>query len=61
VRQMHGRKIASTAREVRLLIKAARADKDEGVTADLDDGLREPGAAPRPAGIPRRPSHHQRH
>ena len=57
VRQTHGRAFVSTAREVKLLIKAARADQRSGVTAVLD----ETGAGPRLAGVPRRPLHHQRH
>jgi hypothetical protein len=65
-----GRKLASAAREVRWLIKAACADADEeldrslkssGLDKDPDDNPIEPGAGPRPAGTPRRPSHHQRH
>jgi hypothetical protein len=61
IRQLQGRTIAGTAREVRLLIEAARADREEGVRMELDDGLCEPGPAPRPAGMHRRPSHQQRH
>ncbi|MGC2774155.1 MAG: hypothetical protein WA418_00800 [Bradyrhizobium sp.] len=60
VREMHGRHVASTAREVGQLIKAACADKDEGVGAEVGEILREPGAAPRTAGL-RRQSHQQRH
>jgi hypothetical protein len=64
-----GRKLASAAREVRWLIKAACADVDEELDRSLNgtglekypDDLIEPGAGPRPAGAPRRPSHHQRH
>jgi hypothetical protein len=65
-----GRKLASAAREVRLLIRTACADVDgeldrnlngPGPENDPDDDLIEPGAGPRPAGAPRRPSHHQRH
>jgi hypothetical protein len=69
---LHGRKIAGTAREVRLIIKTVcagveDADKDlDGdlikgeLIKDLDKELSEPGAGPRPTGA-RRPSHHQRH
>jgi hypothetical protein len=68
---LHGRKIASTAREVILVIKAACAeveevDKDledlikDDLIKDLDEELAEPGAGPQPTGA-RRPSHHQRH
>jgi hypothetical protein len=57
VREMHGRSVASTAREVKSIIKAARADKWRGVAVGLDDS----GAGPRPIGAPRRPSHQQRH
>jgi hypothetical protein len=57
VRQTHGRAFASTAREVKQLIKTAGADQRSGVTASLD----ETGAGPRLARAPRRPSHHQRH
>jgi hypothetical protein len=57
VRQMHGRAAAGTAREVKLLIKAARTDKGSGAMAGRD----ELGAASRPAGLHRRPSHQQRH
>lgn len=55
VRQMHGRSVASTAREVKLLIKMARADRGSGVPTGLD----ETSAGPRPAGSPRRHSHHE--
>jgi hypothetical protein len=57
VRQMHGRAVASTAREVKLLIKATRADTGSGTTA----GCNEFGAPLQPAGLPPRPSHQQRH
>jgi hypothetical protein len=57
VRQMHGRAVAGTAREVKLLIKGARVDKGSGMTT----GVGETGAGPRLARTPRRPSHHQRH
>jgi len=56
VRQMHGRAIASTAREVKLLIKAARSDTGSDAT-----GCNEFGAPLQPAGLPPRPSHQQRH
>jgi hypothetical protein len=56
VREMHGRAVASTAREVGQLIKAACADKDEGVGTELGEVLRASGAGLRPAGF-RRPSH----
>jgi hypothetical protein len=62
-----GRKLASAAREVRWLIKAACADVDEDLDRNLnggwdpDDDRIEPGAGPRPAGVLRRPSHQQRH
>jgi hypothetical protein len=58
VRQMHGRKIASTAREVRLLIKAARAGKDRDLPPGVNAGSGEPGASLQP---PQRGPHHQRH
>jgi hypothetical protein len=61
VRQLHGKPIASTAHEVRLLIKAARADRDGMLCDALDEAGREPGAAKRPADMLRRPSHHLRH
>jgi hypothetical protein len=61
IRQMHGRKIESTAREVRQLIKDARADSQEGATAVLHDAFCKPGAGPRRAGGFRRPSHQPRH
>lgn len=57
VRQTHGKAVASTAREVKVLIKAARADKGGGEMMGRD----ELGAASRPAGLHRRPSHQQRH
>ncbi|MGJ4940312.1 hypothetical protein ACQR1W_07020 [Bradyrhizobium sp. HKCCYLS1011] len=57
IRQLHGRAMSITAHEIKLLIKAARADKGGGVM----EGLDEPGAGLRPAGAQRRPSHHQRH
>ena len=66
---LHGRKIASTAREVRQLIQAVCAgaeDKELDEAAlrelikDLDDELAEPGTGPQPGGA-RRPTHHQRH
>lgn len=60
VRQMHGRSIAGTAGDVRRLINAARSNSDEGLRVELGDALREPEAAPQPAGL-RRPSHQQRH
>jgi hypothetical protein len=56
VRQMHGKAVASTAREIKLLIRAARIDTRSGVTTGVDEtgtGLL--------ARTPRRPSHHQRH
>jgi hypothetical protein len=64
-----GRKIASAAREVRLLVRTACADVDEDLDRNLnnkrqEDDLNEvlePGAGPRPTGAHRRPSHHQRH
>jgi hypothetical protein len=53
VRQMHGRPVASTAREVRSLVKAARADRGGGAIADRDElGVRLQ---------PDRPLHLQRH
>jgi hypothetical protein len=65
-----GRKLAGAAREVRWLIQSACAEADD----EPDRGLKssglgkvpdgdpiEPGGGPRPAGTPRRPSHHQRH
>jgi len=63
------RTIAGAAREVKLLIESACAEVDEDLGTDLnkgrekdpDEDLIEPGAGPRPAGAPRRPSHHQRH
>jgi len=61
VRQMHGRQIENTVREVRQLIRAAWADRDEDVTAGPADGLCKPATGPRPAGAFRRPSYHQRH
>jgi hypothetical protein len=61
VGQMHGGPIAGTVREVRLLIQAARGDRNEGLRADLAEDLRAPGAGLRPASSPRRLSHHQRH
>jgi hypothetical protein len=68
---LRGRKIASTAREVRSIIKTVCAgveDSDKNLDEeqlkdlikDLDNDLAEPGAGPRPTGA-RRPSHHQRH
>ncbi|WP_407158151.1 hypothetical protein [Bradyrhizobium sp. STM 3557] len=57
VRQLHGRAVASTASEVKLLINAARVDRWSGVRAGMD----EPGVGPQPAGSPRRLLHHQRH
>ena len=57
----HGRKIASTAREVRLLIKAARGEVDDNPGQDLNEGTGEPGGGPRPTGILRRVLHYQRH
>jgi hypothetical protein len=57
VRQTHGRAFTSTAREVKSLIKTARADQRNGMTTGLDEA----GAGPRLARAPRRPSHHQRH
>jgi hypothetical protein len=57
LRQMHGRAVASTAREVKQLIKAARADRERGEMTGLD----ERGAGPRPAGAYLRSSQHQRH
>jgi hypothetical protein len=64
-----GRKVANAAREVRLLIRTVCADGDEDPDRTLkgpdleepDQDLIEPGARPRPASAPRRPSHHQRH
>ncbi len=57
VRQMHGGAVADTAHEVKLLIKAARADKGGGAIAGLD----EPAVRPQPAETHGRPPHHQRH
>jgi len=65
----HRRTIASAAREVKLLVESACAEADEVLERNLnesrargpDDDLIEPGTGPRPAGAPRRPSHHQRH
>lgn len=64
-----GRKFASAAREVRCLVEAACAEADEVLVRNLNQGRArdpgddpiEPGTGPRPAGAPRRPSHHQRH
>jgi hypothetical protein len=65
-----GRKLASAAREVRWLVKAACADADDepdrtfkgpGMEKDPDSDSIEPGAGARPAGARRRPAHHQRH
>ena len=53
VKQTHGKAVASTAREVKQLIKAARADQRSGETTGLD----ETGTGPRLAGTPRRPAH----
>jgi hypothetical protein len=61
VAQMHGGPIAGTVREVRLLIQAARSDRNEGLREDLADGLCAPDAGLRPARTTRRLSHHQRH
>jgi hypothetical protein len=58
---MQGRKIASTAREVRLLIKAARAEVDEDLGRDMDEDLGEPEEGLRPTRVLRRASHGQRH
>ncbi|UFZ05576.1 hypothetical protein LQG66_04455 [Bradyrhizobium ontarionense] len=57
VRQLHGRAVAGAAREVKRLVKAARADKGSGAMAGLND----PGSGLRPVGAARRPSHQQRH
>jgi len=57
VRQMNGSAVANTAREVRLLVKAARADKGSGAMA----GLSNLGSSQRSAGAPRRPPHQHRH
>jgi hypothetical protein len=61
VRRMHGRTIASTAREVRLFIGTARADTDESLRKDPGESLSGPGAGSRRPDIHRRPPHHQRH
>ena len=61
VQQMHGRTIASTAREVRRVIDAARADRKEGARADVGRDLSEYGAGARPVRGLRRPAHQQRH
>jgi hypothetical protein len=63
------RTTGSAAREVKLLIERACAEVDEdlgrnlneGRARDLNDDLIEPGTGPRPAGVPRRPPHFQRH
>jgi hypothetical protein len=59
VRRMHGRTIASTAREVRLFIGTARPGTDESLRKD--ESLSGPGAGSRRPDIHRRPPHHQRH
>ncbi len=66
---LQGRTIASIAREVRGVIKAARADVDadpaqdlnEHPTGDANQNMGEPGGGARPAGAVRRPLYHQRH
>jgi hypothetical protein len=59
VGQIQGRTIAGTAREVRLLIKGARAGRD-GDLAGLDEEASKPAACPLPERPPRGP-HDQRH
>jgi len=57
VRQMNGSAVASTARDVKSLIEAARADKGSGAIVGPNDL----GAGPRTIGASRRPAHQQRH